>query len=173
MRKINYKSDFDFILRLRDCRGEEIGWPQFDWTATFWTASRANSFTAGCTGGEARNCYNDGGQIHVVANGHGLWPGQLKVELTAELPNGAYADGSERLVAPMELDIELIAAAAPCPEQTEAELMLPCLKGEAFSYADFTEAQLDDLAARVPIAAASPAEIAEILNETINQQYTE
>lgn len=142
MKEINYRSDFDFILILHDSRGVEIGWPDYDWTARFWTTGRAVTFTAGCHGGEAVNCFNDDGKIHIVANNHGLPPGKLHVDFTANLPNGLYPDADERIVVPVELDIELICAAAPCPEGFEVELILPYIK---LTWEDLTPEQIAEL----------------------------
>lgn len=97
MRRVNYKSDFDFVLRLwtvlTDSGGEErerreLLWPEYDWTAVLWTASRANGYTVGCYGGVPLNCYEDGGRIHVVVDGHRMGPGEPRVEFRAELPRG-------------------------------------------------------------------------------------
>jgi len=154
MKRINYKSDFDFILRLKDCEGNAVGWPDYDWTAKFWTEQKINSFAAGCKGGACVNCYNDDGQIHIVANGHKLSAGVLNVEFTAELPNGTYPDGSERIAVPVPLEIELIRAAAPCPESFEVEVMLPYIKGEPFRYEDFTPEQIAELQRPATEAAA-------------------
>ena len=130
MKKINYKSDFDFILRLHDCNGQDVGFPDYDWKAKFWTTIKANAVTASCTGGKCVNCYDDNGQIHVVCNSHNLGVGVLQMEFTAELPNDVYPDGAERVVVPVPVKIELVRAAAPCPSSIEIELMLPFIKGE-------------------------------------------
>ena len=162
MTKINYKDDFDFILRLytvlTDSSGnevegsrKEIGWPEYDWVATFWTSSKANPFVARARGGECVNCYNDNGQIHIVADNHRLGKGRLNVEFTAELPRGIYADGYQRNVIPAALDIELIAGTGDLPRQIQAELLLPYIKGDkgdkgdAFTYADFTDEEIAEL----------------------------
>lgn len=155
MEKINYKSDFDFILHLKDCAGNDVGWPTYDWTARFWTTQKVNAFVVSCIGGEAVNCYNDGGRIHVVANNHRLSPGTLQVEFTAEIPNGDYPDSAERIVVPVPLEIELIREAAPCPESFEVEVLLPYIKGEPFTYDDFTPEQIEDLMRPATEAAAS------------------
>lgn len=145
MKQINVKSDFDFILRLKDCAGNPIGWPDYDWTAKFYTTSKVNAFVASSKDGVCANCYNDNGQIHVVCNSHHLGPGTLNVEFTAEIPNGIYPDDAERIVVPLPLEIELIRAAAPCPESFEVEVLLPYIKGEPFTYADFTPEQIAEL----------------------------
>jgi len=145
MKQINYKSDFDFILRLKDGRGNAIGWPDYDWEARFWTTSKVNEFVVSCKGGVCVNCYNDNGEIHVVADNHKLSAGVLNVEFTAEIPNGVYPDDSERIVIPLPLEIELIRAAAPCPEGFEVEVQLPYIKGDKLTYADLTEEDKEDL----------------------------
>ena len=152
----NYKSDFDFLLRLYDCRGLELGWPDYDWECRFWTTQKANAFVASCRGGECRNCFNDGGVIHVVCDNHRLGAGVLEAEFTALLPDAMYGDGNERVVVPARTKIELVRGAA-CPEAFDVELTLPLLKGDtgsqgpqgergaAFTYEDFTEAQIEEL----------------------------
>lgn len=123
--KINYKSDFDFLLRLRDITGKEIGWPEFDWRARFYTSTKANVFEASCIGDERRNCFNDDGRIHIVADNHHLSAGELHCEFTSYFPNDEYADGNERIVTPFDLDITLVRDSSGCPSEAVAEAMLP------------------------------------------------
>lgn len=128
MMKINYKSDFDFILRLTDCEGNDLGWPKFDWKAKFYTFSLSNVFTASCIGGVTENCYNDGGGIHVVFDNHKLAIGSLQCEITVELPDGRYSDGYHRVVTPEPLDIELVKGRGDCPStRAVAVVTLPVL----------------------------------------------
>ena len=102
----NYKSDFDAILHLYRCRKdegggevrEEVDFPPYDWTARFYTSSKANAYVASCTGGKCVNCFNDGGKIHVVFNGHRMGPGRLNVEFVAQLPDSIYPDGHRQEV---------------------------------------------------------------------------
>lgn len=143
--KINYQSDFDFILRLVDCRGEEMGIPDYDWEARLYTTSKSDAFVASCTGGEYVNCYNDNGQIHIVCDGHHLSSGTLKCEFIAQIPNGIYPDEYEKVVVPAPLDIELVRGVASCPHGVDIELILPYIKGDAFTFEDFTPEQLADL----------------------------
>lgn len=145
IKKINYKSDFDFILRLRDGAGADIGWPDYDWVARFYTSMKVNAIEVSCIGGRCQNCYNDDGRIHVVMNHHTLSPGILTVEFSAMIPNDTYPDGDEVIVAPESLSIELVREAAPCPSSAEVELMIPYIKGEAFTFEDFTPEQIAQL----------------------------
>lgn len=185
--KRNYKDDFDFIMRLYsamvDSSGREVGdsrrelgWPDYDWVATFYTSSKANAYVASCIGGECVNCYNDNGQIHIVVNSHHMGPGRLKVEFRAELPRDIYPDGYQRNVIPEPLGIELIVGKGDLPSEMEVELLLPYIKGDAFTYADFTPEQIADLKRPATEAAgrldsfvqtASEAETTRVANEKL------
>lgn len=130
LQSVNHRSDFDLLLRLYARDGNEIGFPACDWKAEFSTWSPANAFIASCCGGVCTNCYNDGGVIHVVFNGHKLGPGVLKVRFTLENPNGIYGDGTERIVTPATLGVELVreAAACQCPQTFSADVYLSVLR---------------------------------------------
>lgn len=165
MSTVNYKSDFDFILpfpvcRAQDdgtCKPEEIGWPEFDWSARLWASSKSNVFVASRKGGVLTNCYEDKGRIHIVCNNHHLGKGVLNVEIHAELPDGIYPDNVRDVFSPHSLGIELVDGPGDCATDIEVEYMLPYIKGpkgdpgdkgdkgDAFTYADFTEAQIEEL----------------------------
>lgn len=181
MKRINHKSDFDAILHMRDCRGSMVGFPEFDWTARFWTSSKANAYTASCLGGVCTNCFNDGGRIHVVFAGHRLTPGVLQVDIRTGLPDGIYPDGTRWEVTPQPTDIELVVGKGDCGTIVDMEVMLPYIKGDkgdpgergergdAFTYEDFTEAQIEELqrpateaAARADEAAKNAQDIADM-----------
>ena len=130
----NYQSDFNFILKLytvlKDKDGKEVSrtelsWPDYDWTAKFWTSSKPNAYTASCIGGVCTNCRNSDGKVLIVVNDHHMGLGTLKVDFKAEFPRELYPDGSERNVVPGDLDIELVRGAGDFPSDFEAELLLP------------------------------------------------
>lgn len=136
MQRINYKSDFDFILRLRDCKGDAVGFPGYDWEARLWTPqNKANAYTASCRGGVCENCYNDNGEIHIVCDGHRLGLGQLCAELTVELPNGIYPDGYRKRVEPQLLDIELVNDAGDSPTEAQTEVAVAYAVIDAYDMA--------------------------------------
>lgn len=164
--KKNYKSDFDAILHLVSCVGDtkkEIGWPDYDWVARFYTTSHDNVYIASNIGGVLTNCFNDNGNIHVVFNNHGLPSGTLRVDFSAEIPNGIYPDGSQLEVSPQPLDIELVRGRGDCGTIADVDVMLSYIKGDkgdtgpqgpkgdkgdkgdAFTYDDFTPQQIADL----------------------------
>lgn len=123
--KLNYKSDFDFILTLYGENGDSIGFPTYDWEAYIYTASKAYKYKASCHGGECVNCFNDNGKIHIVANNHGLPVGALHIDFYSYLPNSLYPDGTERVVQPIDTDIELVSGAGDDAEGGDAEVIIP------------------------------------------------
>ena len=109
MRKVNYKSDFDFVMRLKDSSGKEVPFPECDWDAEFWTSSKQNAYRASCIGGEYVNCFREAdGSIHFVFNCHRMGKGVLKWEPHFCFPNGMYPDGIQDQFRKAQLDIELV-----------------------------------------------------------------
>lgn len=126
MQKVNYKSDFDVVLRLMGCtcgsEPMEIGWPDFDWEARLFAETPSNSFVASCRGGVCRGCFNDGGKIHIVVKNHHIGLGRLKIEFKALLPNKIYPDGIQKRVEPQPLEIELVRGRGDCGGGIESEI---------------------------------------------------
>lgn len=146
MKKINYKSDFDFTLRLKDCEGKEIPFPDCDWDAVFWTSSKANAYTASCKGGQCVNCFKEeNGGMHFVFDNHRLGIGTLKWEPHFELPNDIYPDGIQDRFSKEPLGIELVDGQGDCPTTAEIEIIAPFIKGEPFTFEDFTPEQIEEL----------------------------
>lgn len=131
MKKINYKSDFDAVLRLRDAGGKDIPFPDCDWEAIFWTFSKSRVFRASCIGGECVNCIREkDGSFRVVFNGHGIGVGILKWEPHFMFPDTLFPDGVRDIYVPMPLDIELVTGAGDYPTTAEVEASLPLVKGD-------------------------------------------
>ena len=109
MRKVNYKSDFDFVMRLKDASGKEVPFPECDWDAEFWTSSKQNAYRASCIGGEYVNCFREAdGSIHFVFNSQRMGKGILKWEPHFRFPNGMYPDGIQDQFRKAQLGIELV-----------------------------------------------------------------
>ncbi len=155
--KRNYKDDFDFLLKLYSClvdsegnvveeSRQELGWPEYDWEAKLYTSVKPNAYVASCIGGVCTNCYNDNGKIHIVVNNHHMGTGRVKVDFRAELPREIYPDNYQRNLIPEPLDIELVTGRGDLPDKMEAELLMPYIKGKAFTYDDLTQEQIDELA---------------------------
>lgn len=148
MTKINYKSDFDFILKLKDCADPKktVPFPDGNFDARFWTSSKANAYTASYRDGVYTNCFRteDGG-MHFVFDDHRMGKGTLHWEPHFELPNDIYPDNMQDLYRKAALDIELVDGDGDCPTTAELEAMLPYIKGEPFTYEDFTPEQIAEL----------------------------
>ena len=165
MKLINYKSDFDFILHLFSCNGKELEFPPYDFTVYLYTANRNNPFVAYCKNGVCKNCYDDEGKIHIVMDSHGLYPGDLKIEFVAEIPNDIYPDKEKRLVIVGPTEIRLVSGTSDCPSKAEAELILPAIKGEPFTWEDFTPEQIEELQKPATEAAKNIKELSDNFSE--------
>lgn len=159
MKNINYKSDFDFIMRLRDCKDPEktVEWPEGDFEAVFWAASKANSYRAGRRGGVCENCFptEDGG-MHFVFDKHRLGVGTLKWEPHFELANVIYPDGKEDVYSKEPLGIELVDGPGDCPTTAEVEALVPFIR---FKYEDLTDEEKAEISKPATDAAASVREL--------------
>lgn len=109
MRKQNFKSDFDFILSLIDTEGNDAGFPaDINWELVLLTTSRQLTYTASYQYGEYRNCRNEDGKIHIYVDRHEFPVGELLYELTAEIPDKGFSDGSRKVAVSGSTDIEIV-----------------------------------------------------------------
>lgn len=129
MAKINYKSDFDFILTLRDAQGNDIGFPDFDWEARFWTFSPMHAVAASCRGGKCEGCFNDNDKIHIVVNAPALGCGRLHAEVVTHHKNDIYPDGERTVYTPDALDIELVPGRGDAQMSANAGIVVPTAAG--------------------------------------------
>ena len=133
--KINYKSDFDIILHIKDHEGIDKGFPSFDWIAKFYTTSKATAYTAAFINGKYINCFNDDGQIHIVFNDQKMGAGKLNVEFKSSYPNTIYPDGTRDVYEPMPLDIELVTGAGEDSGTYDVEITIPFVYITAYEMA--------------------------------------
>lgn len=141
MTKINYKSDFDFIAEVK-AEGAEgnnvsIGFPQYDWEIILTTGDccyNSRTYVVSYRKGVATNCYNDNGKIHIICDNHKLPVGQLQMEFRSFLPNSNYPDGTQKVVATYDLDIELTTENTGITS-AEVQIVLPFLYDSAYNQA--------------------------------------
>lgn len=130
VRRINYRSDFDFVARLfvtkSDGTLQEIGFPAHDWEL-FIRRTSGSPFMACSKNGVQKNCFNDSGLIHVVCQDHEFVPGRLFADFRAYLPNPLYPDGVQLVVSRHLLDIELVEDNGDDAVALEAQLQLPVI----------------------------------------------
>ena len=123
--RINYRSDFDFFIRLFDCDGKPVGMPRdieldmrliTGWLDELdgeeWCPKLAGfsqgAYTAKYRKDVTENCIVEGGKLRVIVYNHNLTPGALTIEMTLKLPRTIYPDGDQRIVAKKKTCIELI-----------------------------------------------------------------
>ena len=141
----NFRSGLDFYQTLFDCRGNDIGFPGFDFVLKYYADDNAKFMTASCIGGKCTNCFNDNGRIHVMIDKPRMGVGRLNVEVLSMLPNSIYPDGTQDLYEPQPLNIMLVPGKGDCGTTAEVEATLPYIKGEPFTWEDFTPEQIAEL----------------------------
>lgn len=153
--EINYKSDFDFILKLKGseckCGQKEDGdpefpsydfrgeiWPEkikelqedfgFDWEriSQYGLRKGMKPYVFSKKGAYLTNCINDKGRIHVVVDNHELPTGKLILVFTSYIPNPLYPDGSKKITDEYPLNIELVEGRGDtCVSDIDVEATLP------------------------------------------------
>lgn len=141
MTKINYKSDFDFIVDAKaiDTNGSEVelGFPSYDWEIVLATGDacyNSRTYVASYKKGVATNCFNDNGKIHIICDNHKLPIGQLRMTFNSFIPNAHYTDGTQKVVADYNLDIELVLENTDV-NTAEVQIFLPFFYDSAFNQA--------------------------------------
>lgn len=170
----NYQSDFDAIINIKTCNDKDLGFPTYDWEAIFYTSASASTYNASSIKGVTTNCFDDNGKIHVVFNNHGLQSGDLMVKFISHLPNGIYPDKDEIIVSPQKTGIKLVRGAGCYGTIEDIQLVMPYIKGDkgdAFTFDDFTEAQINQLQ-KPATDAAKAAEAAITKVEATNTNVT-
>lgn len=152
MQKVNYREDFEFILQ--DKNGDCIEFPSYDWVLNIWTWGSTRKYEAASIDGKLTNVINDGGKIRVIVNAHRLRPGKLVAEMYEYLPSETLPDKTQKNYKYYDnIGVELVAGDVELDE-VYALAIHDYIKGDPFTYDDFTEEQLDDLRKPATEAAA-------------------
>lgn len=129
--KSNYQEDFEDLLVFIDGLGKDIGLPDFDWDAKFWTGQYyGKNYHVRHEDGVYVNAREESGHVVAVFNNHGLGPGRIHCELNIYLPNEDYPDGIRQIRAKLQTNRELTAEATALPTRLEMQAILPTLKGD-------------------------------------------
>lgn len=130
-RKINNKSDFDFILRLTDADGNPVGWVDANWEAVLYTTSKNFAYTASNAYGEKTNCIEQDGEIVIVVDRHEFPIGELHVDFAIDIPDKRFPDGSRHVsVTGEKTDIEMVLDRGQEASGMIVTLRVPHLKKE-------------------------------------------
>lgn len=131
MRKQNFNSDFDFVLELCDNQGNSVGAPDINWELLLLTAdSRQLTYTASHQYGENRNCVIDTDSIRIMVDHHNLPVGELLYELTVEIPDKNFPDGSRKVFVKDSTDIEIVNEVGQQVADAVVKVNVPHLKKE-------------------------------------------
>lgn len=131
LRKINNKSDFDFILRLLDADGNPVGWVNANWEATLYTTSRNFAYKASYLYGEKTNCLNRDGDIVIAVDRHEFPIGELLVDFAIDIPDDTFPDGSRHVsVTGEKTDIEMVLDRGQEAEGMIVTIRVPYIKKE-------------------------------------------
>ena len=157
MSKVNYKEDFEFVIR--DSEGKFVEFPTHDFTIDLWTWGSKCKYTASFKSGVCTNLINEDGTIRVIVNNHHFVPGKLVAEIRQYLPSDTMK--IYRYMA--DTGIELVRENV-VPTELDALAIFAYTKGEPFTYEDFTEEQIADLM-RPATDAATASEATRVLCE--------
>jgi hypothetical protein len=144
MKRLNKESDFDFYLDLTSVNGISLtDVPKY--LEAVFTTDGYRRYIAKVEDGECTNCLIEDGRLHIIMNNHHLNSGRLKCTVTIEAEDDSYPDGKKRLVSPLSLELELVSGQGDEPTAAELEAVLPLIKGEPFTWEDFTPEQIAEL----------------------------
>lgn len=129
-KKVNNKSDFFFFINLLKAENGKTspiqGAPDFDWELKMFVAGfEEQSVTASSNEGVLSNCKISGNSIVVIIDNPALKVGPLRAEFIANIPNDFFPDGTQHLVIPLNLGIELSSDAAADYQPPTIDLIIP------------------------------------------------
>lgn len=132
-KKINYKSDFDFKLKIKSLGAEgsyvDVGFPTYDFKGYLYTRGM-RKYEFGKQDEKLLNCFNDNGTIHIVANNHSLFSGVVKIDFYIDIPNDIYPDNHKLIVTNCATTIELVEGCGDEFTAEEIEIVAPYIKGD-------------------------------------------
>ncbi len=156
-RRINYESDFDFMLWF--VREGADGWPErffpdYDFTGVLSCGRR---FVFSRRGERYVNCRREGDGLRVICDNHELGPGTVALKIMAELPDGIYGDGYRRVVSDEPTPIILVRGRGDEPSKIDIALTVPFIFRSAYDMAvdagfEGTEEEFGRATAMIPAA---------------------
>lgn len=131
-KRINYKSDFDFILDVKlpdDLNIEQQPLIEYNVEGTLYTRG-PSTYTFSKKGTVYNNCYNDKGKLHIIVSNHSLPAGVLEVELKISIPDNRYPTQLKNIVVKIPLETELVNGYSSEIESHEVIILAPYVKGD-------------------------------------------
>lgn len=169
IRKIYYKSDFDFEVNLGGLADRDMTVAaDLDFEGTVLSElrpgkgfrfSRTGDMWINCAQGEPSGTHNceSGMSFRVMCDSHGLPPGPLSLELAVHFPDPDYPDGCRKQICRHSLPIELVAGECDCTDAAPASVRvtLPYIYASAYDLArangyEGTREEYDAAVAQIP-----------------------
>lgn len=177
-RHVNYKSDFVLRERFRNAAGQLVALPDVDFELRYWVKPN-RQFIAKRENGQLTNCVADGDAVLVLFKNHQLGEGFLHHELHLALDNALFSDGVQHVYYPENLNILIWDKMSDSEGVIESDLVAAYTRGYAFTFSDFTEAEIAELkrpateAAELTLEAKGATEQATQDAQTATQQANE
>lgn len=130
------RSDFSFLLTVKDNEGNEVPLSELDFEGQVYTTSLTGyRFSARFSSEERKqfHCQLRGDQVLIICDNHGLCSGNVKVLLKIHYPDELYSDGIRTEVKRFDTGITLSANAnAETPEATpDVSVTVPTVVAKA------------------------------------------
>ena len=106
MRYINYKSDFQVIINIKDKEGNIVAPPSVPWEAVF-ADENCVEFKCYFDGTNYTHCIVDGNDIVCFIDNPSFTCGKLRCTFYQHIPSAEYCDGVLDLTQPLQCDIML------------------------------------------------------------------
>ena len=150
MRNINYLSDFQVVINIKDADGNIISPPSVPWEVVF-TDEQCKEFHCTFDGSNYVHCIVDGNDIVCFVDNPGFSCGKLRATFIQHVHSDDYCDGTMDLTQPLQCDIMLTKRDSDDSTPITIEALPNWVKGpkgdkgDAFTYSDFTAEQLASL----------------------------
>lgn len=133
MRRINYRSDFRFVLSLKNGNVDLSQSPY--WKAVL-TTTGTNSYEVSRNGDKFKNCEIDElGKLQVIVENHKLEVGELSIEVTLFIPSTDYSDGIELEPVREKTGIMLVPDGGDAPSELDVQVLMPYVYIDAYEIA--------------------------------------
>ena len=106
MIRINYQSDFELRVTLKDLEGNTMAPPQHPWSLHI-ADSQGTCWRCGFDGTNYEDCTVEEDAIVCYVNNPGYVPGAMNVTFHDDAPDPNFADGVYNKVTPLDVDLFL------------------------------------------------------------------
>ena len=133
MRRINYRSDFRFVLSLKN---GNIDLSQAPYWKAVLTTTGTNSYEVSRNGDNFKHCEIDElGKLQVIVENHRLEVGELSIEVALFIPGTDYSDGIELEPVREKTGIMLVPDGGDVATDLDVQVLFPYVYVDAYEIA--------------------------------------